>query len=111
MRFKINDLFVVLPDPVTHVDDTCGAASCTRCTQTRHPTVPGDLLDLDRYRESLIQLKAQLQGQLAVVEAQERVLDEGMRPRTHEEIDALETRLTGALSELKAMKAKLSKSE
>lgn len=120
MRFKINDLSIVLSDlapaPVqvypTQVLDTCPAASCLCSGTVRSPTRtalcdPRDLVDLDRYRESLGQLKVRLQQRLAEVEAQEAILDAGMRPRTIEEVEALERKLTGALSELQRMKANL----
>jgi hypothetical protein len=56
---------------------------------------------------SLAALKAELQRELAAVEAQEEALAARMQPQTVEEVDALEQKLTEALDELKARKKEL----
>jgi hypothetical protein len=57
--------------------------------------------------EDLAALKAQLKQALSEVERAEQVLADSMRPRTINEIEALEDKLEDALSELKRHKEQL----
>lgn len=57
--------------------------------------------------EDLAALKEELRQALAEVEAQERVMEESMRPQTLEEADELERKLNAALDDLRAQKEEL----
>lgn len=57
--------------------------------------------------EDLAALKAQLTQALSEVERAEQVLAESMRPQSIDEIEVLEHKLEGALSELKQRKEQL----
>lgn len=66
-------------------------------------TFPQFLLD----RPGLAALKEQLGTALAEVEAQEKVAEEALRPRTREEAENLEEKLKGALEEVRGWKETL----
>ena len=116
MRFKVKDVIVAIPGdgdddgPDFHVEDTCGASSCTLCTgrTQRSPFRVGDIFDLDEYRQSLGRLKLDLRSRLAAIEEQERVLDAGMKPTNPTDLEAVEQRLNAALTEIREMKARTS---
>ena len=57
--------------------------------------------------QQLAALKAQLQQALSRVEAQERAIEEQMRPQTLGDVEILEQKLVEALEELRARKAEL----
>lgn len=87
----------------------CGPMTPYGITETPYQTIDptpvvnpaaGQPADLDA-------LRAQLRQALDQVEEQARVRDEQLAPKTAEEIDQLEQRLTAALEELKARKARL----
>jgi hypothetical protein len=59
----------------------------------------------------LVLLRQELEEALAAVEIRERVLAEAMQPRTLADVEELERKLTDALQELQARKAKLKENE
>ena len=100
-------------EPCTLVGCTCSCSqhcsegcSIPSCGQTCTPlnTKPGRGR---RFAGGLSELKAALQEQLAAVEEQERLAEEAMKPRTVEEVEALEQKLNEALEELQAIKKQL----
>jgi hypothetical protein len=78
-------------------------AACGVCTGVS-PAL-GD----DQRPQALAQLKQQLQGLLAEVEAEERRLEEAAFPQTAEEAEELEKKLEEALAEVRSRKAGLRK--
>jgi hypothetical protein len=107
MPFKIRDLMISdLSEPPHPIPfRTCNPITRAICFNTNlgidDMGDPGDPL------ASLATLKEQLKRQLAEVERQQAVLEKGLIPQSVEEVDALTNKLTNALEELKALRAKL----
>lgn len=91
------------PCPCTHYG--CSMVTCGMgVTQCFTVTDKGYSLP---FRGGLAELKAALQQQLAAVEAQETAATAAMQPRSMQEVENLEGKLTEALQELKRVKAQL----
>jgi|HubBroStandDraft_6_1064221.scaffolds.fasta_scaffold215094_1 hypothetical protein len=98
----------------------CGGGGCTlsrsigpeELEQPRRwcvDTQMGMALSPQQSLESLAALRAQLQQQLAQVNAQEKVVHESLAPASLEDAEALEKKLSEALEEVRSMKEKFKK--
>jgi|GEM_PF-4267059 len=125
--FKIKDLMIkVIPDDAERMgngpvnvgacgtstcgcSDTCGSCSwgtCFGCSQCSPPSGGSFQRGEEVINPSdLFALKADLKRRLAIVEA----MESSLAPKTVQEVEVLEKKLTTALAELKHIKAKLTK--
>jgi len=131
MAFKVKDLMItVLPteSKALGVGAACGGCSlnisclpcsctCSGCSNSCGYCSSGCTNFTHGVRgqvqiarpEDLAILKEELRQALLDIEAKERDIEEAMRPKTLSEVEELEEKLTAALVEVKAQKAKLRK--
>jgi hypothetical protein len=125
MAFKVKDLMITVlppegknrgaapaacPDCTLNISGcgyTCGCTNCTACSVTY--TQGRSCFCLIARPEDLTILKEELKQALLNIEIKEREIEEAMRPKTLSEVEELEEKLTAALAEIKAQKAKLRK--
>jgi hypothetical protein len=62
-------------------------------------------------RQTLDALKVELRLRLAMIEEQERIMDEHLQPQTREQIEQLEKKLEEALDELRARRRAMDKKD
>ncbi len=102
--------------------DTTGNG-CTGCTGTTHDALAAQAAALlactvctgasprlgNRLPQAITQLRQQLQGLLAEVEAEQKRIDDALFPKTAEEAEDLEKKLEDALAEVRSRKGGLPK--
>jgi|SRR5277367_208295 len=109
MAFKIRDLMINdLSGQPNQIDFHTKCTAVTQspdCFNSILATPIYDIGDPAEFLASLATLKEQLRRQLAGVEKLEAALEKRLLPESVEEIDALSDKLTGALEDLRALKA------
>lgn len=139
MAFRIKDLLInvvpegrricpggsVVPTPTrphwTPTQSTFDCLPCPGCSGVTTHTIPTltitfcplltgwPVTDPVVTAEQLAILKAELQKELALVEQQEKLVEESLRPKDLAEIEVLEAKLHEALKELERLKSELKK--
>ncbi len=95
------------PPPRTYTPPGCGITQDPRTPILTGQTPAIAPQGMAANPESLAELKAQLRQTLARVEAQERVMEDSMKPQTVAETEALEQKLQEALEALRKHREEL----